>query len=885
MNFEPNYPRASGPKGREAPRGQAAPPASPASSRIEGLIVVGCLAAWLAVAPPLAAQIGDHLDKPGEVQRPLIPPDQIPPAPALSPAEALKTLALPPGYQLEIAAADPLVQDPVTMAFGPDGRMWVVEMRGYMPDLDGTGEDAPIGRVVVLTDRDGDGRYDESQVFIDQLVLPRAIALVGDGVLVGAPPELAFWRDTDGDGRADRKEIVATDYGVKVDPQRPQLANPERAPNGLLWAFDNWIYSAAYTKKFRYAGGAWETGNTDFRGQWGLGEDHWGRLVYGSNSDGLRIDVIHSDYLRRNRHYPRLAGANVNAAENQFVWPARVTPGINRGYRPEMLRNGRLKEFTAACGWWVYHGDLMPELAGSVFVAEPSANLVRRFELTSEDGRPRGRNPHVRDEFMTSTDERFRPVNFATGPDGALYVVDFHRGVVEHRISLTSYLREQSEARNLVGPRHLGRIYRIVPAGGPAPRATKLAPLTNAQWVEKLAHPNGWWRQTAQRILVERRDPALVPAIRQLARAAGTVAGRVQALWTLEGIGALDRETVEVALAARDPVVRVHALRLGERFLEGDSREDLVARVLPLTRDVSPEVQLQAVLTLGRVRDPDIDFALAEAARANPRTAFLREALYSGLEDRELALLERLIAAWPSEDAGANDLLTGLVRGVAGARQLPGINRVFALAGASAASGATARAGALLEGLRPVAGSSRAPLQLGQQPEGWRNLAENPATRARLAQLGAFFVWPGQPGAAAAAVDPLTPAQQARFHAGRSLFPTVCAACHQPDGRGLDGLAPPLRDSEWILGPAERAVRIVLHGVRGPITVLGRTHTGDMPAFGALNDEQVASILTYLRREWGHAAPAIEVEQVAAIRAATAGRADAWSADELKQIR
>lgn len=850
-----------------------------------GLVARCRLAAWLLIAPSLAAQVGDLLDKPGEVQRSLIPPEQIPPAPALPPAEALKTLALPPGYRLEIVAADPLVQDPVAIAFGPDGRMWVVEMRGYMPDLDGNGEDAPVGRVVVLTDRDGDGRYDESQVFIDQLVLPRAIALVGDGVLVGAPPELAFWRDTDGDGRADQKEVVASDYGVKVDPQRPHLANPERAPNGLLWAFDNWIYSAAYTRKFRYTGGAWETGSTDFRGQWGLGQDRYGRLVYGSNSDALRIDVINPDYLRRNRHYPRPAGANVNAAENQFVWPARVTPGINRGYRPEMLRNGRLKEFTAACGSWVYHGDLMPEFEGNVFVAEPSANLARRFVLGAENGLPRGRNPYPRDEFLTSTDERFRPVNFATGPDGALYVVDFHRGVVEHRISLTSYLREQSKARQLVEPRHLGRIYRVVPADRPAPRATRLEPLTNAQWVEKLVHPNGWWRETAQRILVERRDAALVPAIRRLARTGAPAAGRVRALWTLDGIGALDQETVEATLTAAEPVVRMHAIRLSERFLEGESRADLVARLLPLTKDVSPEVQLQAVLTLGLARDPAVDFALAEVARANPQMAFLRDALYSGIEDRELALLERLISAWPGDDGGANDILTGLVRGVSGARELPAINRVFVVAGANAASGATARAVALLEGLRPSAGSSRTPLQFAQQPEGWRDMEKNPVTRAQLTQLGAFVVWPGKPGTAVAAVKPLTPPQQARFQAGKAIYSAVCAACHQPDGRGLDGLAPPLRDSEWILGPAERTVRIVLQGVRGPITVLDRTHTGDMPAFGALADEQISSVLTYLRREWGHAAAAIEAEQVAAIRAATAGRADAWSATELKQIK
>ena len=453
---------------------------SPPRSLIFLLLVI------FASASLARAQIGDNADKLGAPQVPIVPADQIPAAPALTPEEALQAFTLMPGFKLEIAAAEPLVQDPVAMTFGPDGRMWVVEMRGYMPDLDGNGEDAPVGRVVVLTDRDGDGRYDDSQVFVDNLVLPRAITLVGDGVLIGAPPELAFWRDTNGDGKADQKTVVATDYGVKVDPKRPFLANPERAPNNLLWAQDNWIYSAAYTKKFRYNQGTWETASTFFRGQWGLSQDNFGHLFHGSNSDPLRVDIIPSDYLQRNPNLRYLAGTNVNAAENFLVWPIRVNPGINRGYRPDFLRDGKLREFTAANSPWVYRGDLMPEFYGNAFVAEPSANLIRRTILTAGQGTLIGRNAYQQQEFIASTDERFRPVGFTTGPDGALYFIDFYRGVIQHRISLTSYLRKQSESRHLADPQHLGRIYRIVPSDRPTPRLAPFPPLTSAQWVERL---------------------------------------------------------------------------------------------------------------------------------------------------------------------------------------------------------------------------------------------------------------------------------------------------------------------------------------------------------------------------------------------------------------
>jgi mono/diheme cytochrome c family protein/glucose/arabinose dehydrogenase len=848
-------------------------------------------AAFLVLALPLVAQIGDRADKAGEVQKSLVPPEKIPPAPALTPEQALKSFTLAPGIKLEIAAAEPQVQEPVAITFGPDGRMWVVEMRGYMPDLDGNGEDAPVGRVVVLTDRDGDGRYEDSKVFIDQLVLPRAIALVGDGVLVGAPPELAFWRDTDGDGKADKKDVVATDYGVRVDPKRPHLANPERAPNSLLWAYDNWIYSAAYTKKFRYVKGQWETGSTMFRGQWGLSQDDFGHLYHGSNSDSLRVDIIFADYLARNPNYPRLAGTNVNGAENQLVWPARVNPGINRGYRADMLRDGKLKEFTAACGWWVYRGDLMPELAGNLFVAEPSGNFVRRTVLASENGTIRGRNAYAeqQQEFIASTDERFRPVSFATGPDGALYVVDLYRGVLQHRISLTSYLRKQSEDRGLATPQNLGRIYRVVPADRAVTRAKPVGALTNAQWVERLGHPNAFWRETAQRTLVERADISVTPAVRDVAMNHPQPLARVHALWTLDGIGGLDRATVSNAFDHPEPVVRANAARLSERFLEAAGSGDLVARLLALAKDKSPEVQLQAVLSLGAVNDPKVDVALAEIARTHPQNTFLRDALFSGLANQELALLEALIGlpAWNAEDAEANKIFSGLVRGIFGSRQLPAIERVIAIAGQAAGSGGGKRAVALLDGLVPTIGSSRRPLSFTKQPAGWTELEKNPAAKTRLTRLNEIIVWPGKPGVAAvAAVKPLTTEQQARFDAGKTLFTAVCAACHQVTGRGLDGLAPPLLDSEWVLGTPERSVRIVLHGVRGPINVLGRIHTGDMPAFGAaLDDLQIASVLTYLRREWGHTATPVEPAQVKAIRAATAGHTDAWSPEELNLIR
>lgn len=848
---------------------------------------IGILILWsMGFNSPIFAQIGDRLDKPGMEQNSLVPRDQIPPAPVLSPEKALKSFQVAPGYQLELAASEPQVQEPVAIVFDPDGTMWVAEMRGYMPDVDGQGEDEPNGRISRLEDSDEDGFYETSTVFIDELVMPRALLRVADGLLVGAPPELAFYRDTDDDGKADDKQVVAVDYGVKVDPERPHLANPERAPNSLLWGFDNWIYSAAYTRRFRYRNGEWETGATSFRGQWGLTQDAHGRLYYGSNSDHIRVDMIDARYLSRQSNLPTLAGANHRAADDQLVWPIRVTPGINRGYRPEMLRDGRLKSFTAAGGQWIYEGDRLPEMRGNYFVPEPGAHLVRRSILREEDGLVKSENAYDSSEFIASTDERFRPVNMTTGPDGALFVVDFYRGILQHRISLTSYLRDQILDRGLDKGLHYGRIYRVVAKEG-AETSSPETPATLADWVPLLDHPNGWWRLEAQRALVTASDKQTVEAIRSMAESGKTAIGKVRALWTLEGIGenALAPENVLAALDSEDALVRTHAIRLAEPWLEDDAGEKWRARILALAAEGTEEVRLQAVLSLSGKGNDEFLGRLAELARQNETQPFLRDALLSGMRGREFALLSLLCRneGWPTD--GGNLIIRDLARGVQGSRELDDIAGVISLAAKALEKRHDRRAASLLGGLAPVSGMSRRPFVFDSAPEGWDALAKSDATKKTAASLLNTLVWPGKQGVTVVTEPPaLTEAQQTLFETGEPLYAAVCASCHQADGRGLEGLAPPLLDSEWVLGPPERTVRIVLHGVRGPIRVLGKTHTGDMPPLGVLPDEQIASILTYVRRAWGHTASPVEVEDVRAIRAATADHTDAWSPEELKQI-
>ncbi len=828
------------------------------------------------------AQIGD---KPGEEQKVLVPRELIPPAPVLSPEDALKSFKLAPGLKIECVASEPLIEDPVSARFDQDGRLWVVEMRNYMPNNDGQGEEEAIGHVVILRDINGDGKFDKSTIFADKLLMPRAVMPVAGGALIGAPPNLWFCRDTNGDDKMDEQVLVTGDYGVAVDPKRPELANPERAPNAPTWNLDNWIYSAAYMTRFRYVNGEFKKGLTIFRGQYGLSQDDDGHLFYNSNSDQLRCDVIPSQYLNRNPNYQRAAGNNVNAAENQLVWPARVNPGINRGYRKEMLRDYKLKEFTAANSPFILCSDLFPkEFYGNAFVAEPAGNFVRRNTLVETNGTLFARNAYDQKEFLASTDERFRPVNFCTGPDGALYVVDFHRGNIEHRISLTTYLRKQNEERGLEKPLHLGRIFRIVPEGKTANASAQFSKEPPAQWVNRLSHPNSWWRFTAQRCLVEKRDMSVVPALKSLALNGPEARGRIHALWTLEGLDALELPTVSAALKDKDAKVRANAVRLSEKFFDGEDKGDAVTKLLAMTGDLAGPVQLQLALTLGDVKEPAADLAMVNLAKLSVPNLFLPDAILSGLNGREATVLENIAldSTWADVGTNGQKVIRGLATCIMTSRNGDNVGRVLDLVVGTKSSAQQLR---LLDGL--LAAAPRKAVKFKAEPSALTALqkSSNTEIKKRATKLATFFSWPGKPGAAPEPVIiPLTAEQQTRFEEGKRLFQGSCAACHQLHGLGMEGLAPPLADSEWVLGSEQRLTRIVLHGLTGPLKVGNKSYHLDMPSMGIFDDDQIAAILTYVRREWENTGAPVEPKTVKQIRADTAKRQEAWSQPELLKI-
>jgi mono/diheme cytochrome c family protein/glucose/arabinose dehydrogenase len=833
----------------------------------------------LCLAAAACAQVGD---KAGEPQVPIVPAHLIPPSPPLSVEEALRSFKVASGYRIELVAEAPLVRHPTVVQFAPDGRLWVVEMTGYMENFDGTTEDQPKGSVVVLEDTDGDGRMDKRTVFLDNIILPRALVLHRDGALVGAPPHLWFCRDTDGDGKADEKTEVATDFGVRVDPARPQLANPERAPNALLWGHDGWLYAGAYTARFKFIDGKWLRENSTFRGQWGLSQDDYGRLYSNNNSDLLRVDVVNSGYLLRNPSLGRTTGLNAKAAVEQAVWPIRVNPGINRGYRPEMLRDHKLKECTAACGPWVYRSDLFPADAyGNAFICEPAGNLVKRLVLNPDKGLVKGTPFYDQQEFVASTDERFRPVNALTGPEGALYLVDMHHGVIQHRISLTTYLRQQGEARGLIGPPHLGRIWRVVPEGHKTTALPGLAGLKPAELIAELGSGNEWRRETAQRLLIESGDKSLAPALTTFGTQTSSAMGRVHALWTQHGLGVADWTLVSAGLADADPRVRAAALRVSESLVTGPRRAEVVARWTELAaNEAVPEVQLQLALSMGEAKDLTVDLAAAALAQRGAEHIAIQDGFISGLAGREL---EVFAAVLKQPAAYSKTLPAALLRCVFAERKPARVEQALAIiAGLPFKSQQLTLLGSLAA--HPTVNAKR-PVRLAAEPAALAKLSrsKDAGMIKALAWFKTAVVWPGKAGVVVPTVKALSNEEQALFDSGKQTFAGLCAACHQTTGKGLDGLAPPLAESEWVLGDPERIVKVVMHGLRGPIKVKGVSYSYDMPAAGFLTDEQIAGVLTYVRREWDHEADPVSVDLVKKVRTEHNGRTDAWTEPELSK--
>lgn len=812
------------------------------------------------------------------------------PAPVFTPAEAQADFLLAPGFSIELVAAEPLVEDPVAMAWDEFVRLYVVEMRGFMPDAYGVGQEEPVGQVVRLTDTDGDGRMDTSEVFLDGLVNPRAVAVVNAGILIGEPPHLWLCELPTPESACTNKRSLG-EYGLAEGD-----TSIEHLENGLLPGLDNWLLNAKSNREMRLVDGQLQVRTTVHRGQWGISKDNLGRVFYNNNSNFITADFIAASDQASATGVTEAAGIGVVLTAPEEVFSARVNPGVNRAYLDNTLReDGRLHHATAVSGLGVYRGDQFPErYRGNVFVPEPGANVVAQFQL-AEDGLELAAEHNLyadstwgQREFLASTDERFRPVDAFNGPDGALYILDMYRGIIQEQHFLTEELREQIFTRELDRPLGHGRIWRVVHTESKTERsATTLGDATSSELVAALGADNGWVRDTAQRLLLQpqHQPGAALGGWLQ----ADNELGAVHALWTLAGRNELTREQVLAAINAAADARQVQALRAGAELLAAADLQGLLER-----DDLTAALQLQLAYAIeAQLEDPNIQQHWVQLSAAAADSELLRQALVRSASAREFELLQALLNADSLQDSeGARQLLAAMVaaayRDLRGpldsAEPAPAV--LLGLLDVVAVSDQWQQI-AMLNGLRSVTyGTGFEPAQLAAAPPIFSDTSvdeDSPLWAARLSGRRAF-TWPGDE--LAAGIKPLSPTQLALMEKGKRFY-NACASCHGPAGAGIAGLAPALVNAPWVLGPPEWLGRIILQGMTGPVEINGEVWNGLMPPHGgqaALDDETLAGLMIYLRRSWGHGEDPVSLAMLESIRTATAGRTAPWTVAELEQV-
>ena len=565
------------------------------------------------------------------------------PAGPLDPERALASFSLPGDLAIELVAAEPLVVDPVAIDFAPDGKLWVCEMRDYPEGL--TGRYDPGGVMKYLEDSNGDGRYDRATVFLDKIPFPTGVMAWRKGVLICSAPEIFYAEDRDGDGKAEIKQTLFGGFATE---------NYQARVNGLEYGLDNWIYGANGLIGGRIRstrnGATIDIGGRDFRikpdtgaiepaaglSQQGRIRNDWGDM-FGNNNSVLLQQYPFPDRGRAANPYVTSPNpiVNVSSYEN---WSVLFPAPIRRERFNDPSSRNRV---TSACGPAIYRDAIAGErYTNCAYICEPVHNLVRREVLVKNGVVFEGRRaPEDRDrEFLVSTDAWFRPVQIKTGPDGALYVVDMYRQVIEHPRWISAERRAGLDVR---AGSDRGRIYRIVPRDKSLRPVEKLASLNSQTLARRIENGNGIVRDQVQRLLVERGDRSAVPVLAAIARSGELAVSRMQAICTLDGLGALEADVVVAATRDPHPGVRRHAARLCETMIATDHK--IGAALVKLADDPDPGVRFQTALALGALRDRSAGEALAKIAGRDAADVWIRAAVLSSAVGRVRPLLEKTL--------------------------------------------------------------------------------------------------------------------------------------------------------------------------------------------------------------------------------------------------
>ena len=802
------------------------------------------------------------------------------PSPALTPTLALESFVLAEeDIEIQLVASEPMIQDPVAISFDEAGQLWVVEMLGFMSDIDGSDELDRVGRISVLFDDDDDGLMDRSTVFLDSLVLPRALALVEDGVLVSENISLWFAKDTDGDFKADVKILVDSTYGGS--------GMPEHSANGLWLGIDNWIYNAKSRFRYQFKDGKWIKEETEFRGQWGIVHDNLGRLFYNYNWSQLHADLVPPNALSANKNHLPTSGIDHGLTLERAIYPIRSNTAVNRGYVPGTLdEKGRLLEFASACGPLIYRGNsLASTYSGDAFVCEPTANLIKRNKIIADGFMLSAKGVYEDKEFLASTDERFRPISLASGPDGAVYIVDMYKGIIQHGPYMTPYLREESLKRKLDKPIHMGRIWRITSKKPKMNRQPDMSGADTKTLVQLLGHENGWTRDKAQQLLVEGGvtgyDDLLV-LVRE-----GNPLAQLHALWTLDGLGWNKADSLLPTLNTMEPMVARAVLQLIDNSnIDRNALSGKLSAFAKMHYDKThPLVQMQLVLLSHKMPEPDAFNMVQKFLSSYGHLPVARDVVMAGLENREASLLTHLLSqkTWTSYNQNNEIFVEMLATAIANKGLQSELELLLGKIKSNLVTEELWIKRAIANGMINAKGN---------EENGEIMLTKTPDLNRQEAPFSALYdklTWPGKEMKTQQKISEKFQIDASVFALGRQKYLNLCANCHGTDGTGMKRFAPPLKKSEWVEGEAYKLAMILLHGMEGPVTVNGKLYdTPDilpsMPAFTTLQNKDIAAIATYIRNSWGNTGSEISSGTVGAIRFRTQGKITPWKASELDTV-
>jgi len=611
----------------------------------------------------------------------------------LSPQEALKGFRIPEGFRIDLVASEPMISDPVAMEVDENGNIYVLEMHGYPLDTSGT------GKIKLLTDTNGDGLPDKSEVFADHLRLPTGIMRWKKGLIVVDVPDVLYLEDSNHDGMADIKKKIIT--GIA-------LTNPQHVANTPIFGIDNWIYLAhmgtvtpkvsmmfndsgslvrfvdapeartlprnADGRNIRFNVDKLELEMLSGESQYGQSFDNWGHHFCVENADHIFEEVIAAKYLNRN---PALLVANASDYISDHGGACEVYP-ITVNPENQLLTDRGV--VTSACGITYYNGGLFPDSFNNfTFVAEPVSNIVHVDRIQDHGASFTASRVYPEKEFLASTDGWFRPVQIYVGPDGALYVIDYYRQIIEHPEWLSE---EVIQSGALYNGSEKGRIYRIVPAGASSMKWCNhidLGRSSTEELVRTLTNKNIWWRRNAQRLLMDRKDGSSVHMLQKLIDTATSAAGIAHALWTLEGLGEMDTLSLVHALGGSSEGVRENAIRIAERHL--NDMPSLAEKLLRMQNDPSARVRFQLLCSLGDLNTQPAIAAEQRILIQDINDKWVHIAALSAAGGREWTLLQNTLPTLSARENNGSALFfsnCAAVMGMSG--RTDDINNLIALA-------------------------------------------------------------------------------------------------------------------------------------------------------------------------------------------------------------